>query len=74
MWRKAVTVREQPWLGMKAAGLWRFGQFRVMDYMFQSAPTLAEAIAGMMKFTALVNTAPNHIQLSYDERGGATLT
>lgn len=74
LWQLSLSATDQPWLGLKAASQWRFGQLRLADYMFQSAPTAGEAILGMMRFSELLNTAPNAIRLAPDERGDATLT
>lgn len=74
MWMASLAATDQPWLGLKAARQWRFGQLQLTDYMFQTAPTVGHAIEGMIRFSALLNTAPNAIRLTPDERGDATLT
>jgi len=67
LWRLGLGSTDDPCLGVKAAGHWRFGRLQLMDYLVGNALTLAEAIRLMEQYSALVNTAPNEIRLT----GGA---
>ena len=66
LWRLALAGSDDPCLGVKVAGQWRFGRLHLMDYLFTAAPMLAEAIAELASHSALLNTAANEIRLAGD--------
>jgi AraC-like DNA-binding protein len=74
LWRLGLFETDEPYLGFKVANQWRFGQLDLTDYLFQTAPTLGDAITGMVRFSALLNTAANDVWLTEGERGGMTVT
>ncbi|WP_405560878.1 AraC family transcriptional regulator ligand-binding domain-containing protein [Streptomyces sp. NBC_01180] len=67
LWRLGLNTTDDPCLGVKTAGHWRFGRLQLMDYLVGNAATLAEAIGLMAQYSALLNTAPNEVRLT----GGA---
>jgi AraC-like DNA-binding protein len=64
LWRLGLAGTNDPCLGVKAASQWRFGRLHLMDYLFVAAATLAEAITGLVRYSALLNTAANEVRLS----------
>ncbi len=74
LWRLGLGATDDPCLGVKAAGHWRFGRLRLMDYLVANAPTLAEVFTVTEQYSALVNTAPNEIRLTGGTGGRGTVT
>jgi AraC-like DNA-binding protein len=74
LWRQGLVAADDPCLGVKAAGQWRFGRLRLTDYLVANAPTLAEAFAWMERYSALLNTAPNDIRVTGGAGGPGTVT
>ncbi|MFC9806981.1 AraC family transcriptional regulator [Streptomyces griseoaurantiacus] len=70
LWRLGLGANDDPCLGVKAAGRWRFGRLRLMDYLVANAQTVTEMFTVMQQYSALLNTAPNEIRLT----GGAGTT
>ncbi|WP_307172577.1 AraC family transcriptional regulator [Streptomyces sp. B3I7] len=68
LWRLRLGASDDPCLGVKAAGHWRFGRLRLMDYLVANVPTLAEVFTVTERYSALLNTAPNKIGLAGDAR------
>lgn len=59
LWRGAMTRLEDPWLGLDVAAAWRFGALGLIDYVFATAPTLAEAYQTAFAYVPLLNDAGN---------------
>ena len=57
LWQVAATRVEDPWLGLDVAATWRFGALGVIDYIFATAPTLAEAYQTAFTYLPLLNDA-----------------
>ncbi|MGW4571974.1 AraC family transcriptional regulator [Streptomyces tendae] len=74
LWRRGLGATDDPCLGVKAAGHWRFGRLRLMDYLVANAPTLADVFTVMEEYSALVNTAPNEIHLTGGTGSTGTVT
>ena len=75
LWRLGLAGTGDPCLGVRAAGQWRSGRLHLIDYLFQTAPTLGEAITGFVRYyPPLLNTAANDVRLAGREGGGATFT
>lgn len=58
LWRRGLGATDDPCLGVKAAGHWRFGRLRLMDYLVANAPTLADVFTVTEEYSALVNMPP----------------
>ncbi|MGD0699045.1 MAG: AraC family transcriptional regulator ligand-binding domain-containing protein [Trebonia sp.] len=50
LWRLALAETSDPSLGVKAASQWRSGRLHLIDYLFQTAPTLGEAITEFVRY------------------------
>jgi AraC-like DNA-binding protein len=74
LWQLGIAETGDPCLGVRLASQWRFGRFHLTDYLFGTAPTLADAIAGLVRFSPLLNTAANDVGLTWQESGRATVT
>lgn len=75
LWRLGLAGTGDPCLGVRAAGQWRSGRLHLIDYLFQTAATLCEAITGFVRYyPPLLNTAANDVRLAGREGGGATFT
>ncbi|MFK4541609.1 AraC-like DNA-binding protein [Streptomyces tendae] len=74
LWRRGLGATDDPCLGVKAAGHWRFGRLRLMDYLVANAPTLGDVFTVMEQYSALVNTAPNEIRLTGGTGSTGTVT
>lgn len=74
LWRLGLAVTNDPCLGIKVASHWHFGQLRLTDYLFGTAATLAEALEGLERYSAVLNTAANEIRLTGGEGGYMTVT
>jgi AraC-like DNA-binding protein len=74
LWQLGIAETGDPCLGVRVASQWRFGRFHLTDYLFGTAPTLADAIAGLVRFSPLLNTAANDVGLTWQESGCATVT
>src|SRR5579864_6304764 len=57
LWQVAATRVEDPWLGLDVAATWRLGALGVIDYIFATAPTLAEAYRTAFTYLPLLNDA-----------------
>jgi AraC-like DNA-binding protein len=73
LWQRAIAETDESLLGLAVASRWRFGNLRLTDYMFRSAPTLADAIAGFVRFITVLNTAANDVGLVHGNRDGLTV-
>jgi len=73
LWQRAIRETDESLLGLAVASRWRFGHLRLTDYMFRSAPTLADAIAGFVRFIDVLNTAANDVRLVRANRDGLTV-
>jgi AraC-like DNA-binding protein len=56
LWQVAMTRLEDPRLGLDVAAAWRFGALGLMDYLFATAPTLAEACRTAFTYLPLLNS------------------
>ncbi|UMB69519.1 AraC family transcriptional regulator [Mycobacterium paraterrae] len=72
-WQRAINRADESMLGFTVASRWRFGHLRLTDYMFRSAPTLADAVAGFVRFVDVLNTAANDVGLVRGKRDGLTI-
>lgn len=57
LWQAAATRLEDPWLGLDVAATWRLGALGLTDYIFATAPTLAEAYQSASTYLPLLNDA-----------------
>ena len=57
LWQVAMTRVEDPRLGLGVAAAWQFGALDLMDYLFATAPTLAEAYRTAFTYLPLLNNA-----------------
>ena len=55
LWRAAAIRLEDPWIGLDVADTWRLGALGLMDYIFATAPTLAEAYQATSAYIPLLN-------------------
>jgi AraC-like DNA-binding protein len=74
LWRVSLEETSDPYLGIKAAGHWRFGMLQLTDYLFAAAPTLGEAVADTVRYLAQANTAANEVRLTGHPDEAATIT
>lgn len=74
LWGVGLARSDDPGLGVKVAGQWRFGMLHLTDYMFGIAATLGEAITEMVQYSALASTSANEVRLSAGGDGSATVT
>lgn len=73
LWQLAIAETDESLLGLSVASRWRFGQLRLTDYMFRSAPTVSDAITGFVRFIGVLITAANDVGLADGQRDGLTL-
>jgi AraC-like DNA-binding protein len=65
LWRVAMIRLEDPRLGLGVAAAWQFGALGLMDYLFATAPTLAEACRTAFTYLPLLNSAgSNNVALT----------
>lgn len=65
LWQVAMTRLEDPRLALDVAATWRFGGLGLMDYLFATAPTLAEAYRTAFTYLPLLNNAgSNNVALT----------
>jgi Arabinose-binding domain of AraC transcription regulator, N-term/Helix-turn-helix domain len=57
LFQVAATRLDDPWLSLDVAANWRLGALGLMDYIFATAPTLAEAFRTAFRYLPLVNNA-----------------
>jgi AraC-like DNA-binding protein len=55
LWRAAAELTQDPGFGLKAGSLVGPASFNVVSFIFQSSPTLREAIALVQKFQRLIS-------------------
>ncbi|WP_374023354.1 AraC family transcriptional regulator ligand-binding domain-containing protein [Mycobacterium sp. HNNTM2301] len=73
LWQLAIKEADESLLGFTIASRWRFGHLRLADYMFRSAPTLADAVTGFVRHIGVLNTAANDVGLARGKRDGLTV-
>lgn len=73
LWQLGIKETDESLLGLTIASRWRFGHLRLADYMFRSAPTLADAVTGFVRFIGVLNSAANDVGLARGKRDGLTV-